>query len=218
MIKIFYLSLNTLTPQKINYLKKFVSIDTLNQVKNYKSQAIQQNKIIGEAMIRILLEKYFGIKDANIKKTIYGKPYVDNNNVFFNISHSGEYIICAISNQQIGVDIEKIGKNKMHVAHRFFHINEINILKKLNEKAQTNVFFKLWSAKESYIKYTGSGLSTPLSDFEIVLETQQAHIQQNTTKIKVHLQECHIDNEYYCFICSDSLESTYPELFPINII
>ena len=81
-----------------------------------------------------------------------GKPFFANG-PFFNISHSGRYIIMAVSDKEIGVDIEENVEKDMSSLIRIFNEAEAKMIK---EHAD---FYYLWCAKESLIKCIGSSIS-----------------------------------------------------------
>ena len=81
-----------------------------------------------------------------------GKPQAEN--VHFNLSHSGNLVICAVGGKAVGCDIEKIEKEPEGVAERFFHRNEAEYLQKFPEPERSAMFFRLWTWKESYVKMT----------------------------------------------------------------
>jgi len=58
----------------------------------------------------------------------HGKPYLENSKLFFNVSHSGIYVAAAVSEDHVGIDIEKLRRNKLQVARRFFSEEEIALL------------------------------------------------------------------------------------------
>ncbi len=81
-----------------------------------------------------------------------GKPFFENG-PYFNISHSGKYIVMAISNKEVGVDIEENVEKNMSSLIRIFNEAEAKMIK---EHAD---FYYLWCAKESLIKCIGSSIS-----------------------------------------------------------
>ena len=80
-----------------------------------------------------------------------GKPYFPNG-PFFNVSHSGQYIVMAVSNKNIGVDIEENTEKDMSSLNKIFNEAEAKML-----KVHTD-FYYLWCAKESLIKCMGSSI------------------------------------------------------------
>ena len=81
-----------------------------------------------------------------------GKPYYQNG-PYFNISHSGKFVIMAVSNKEIGVDIEENNEQDMSSLIKIFNEAEVKLLK---EHAD---FYYLWCAKESLIKCMGSSIN-----------------------------------------------------------
>ena len=94
------------------------------------------------------------------------------------------------------------------MARHFFHPQEIALLNKTtDEKLQQKLFFNLWSVKESYLKYTGSGLSTPLSSFEVCFTGNNITLKKEHSLLPIMVQECPIDPNYSSFVCCQSIES-----------
>ncbi|EPY12297.1 MULTISPECIES: 4'-phosphopantetheinyl transferase family protein [Paenibacillus] len=102
----------------------------------------------------------------------FGKPYVEGDPVFFNISHAGAFIAVALDEAPIGIDIEQAGEWNMDVARLICSPRELELLANTNDsRARQELFFYIWTAKESVLKALGTGLSLPPSTFEIVQET-----------------------------------------------
>lgn len=93
-----------------------------------------------------------------------GKPYFENIPLFFNISHSGEYVLCAVSSREVGADIQKIqSADVMKLAKRFFSEPECCALERCeSDRERQRLFFGLWSRKEAYGKLTGEGITAAL--------------------------------------------------------
>jgi 4'-phosphopantetheinyl transferase len=108
-------------------------------------------------MLNNILKKYHINNDIFYNE--YGKPYIKNNPLYFNISHSNNITVIAISDKEIGIDIE----------HITFKKNIIDKICTEEEKLLINNahgFTKLWVKKESYIKYLGTGLSYGLKNVD----------------------------------------------------
>lgn len=89
-----------------------------------------------------------------------GKPYLREYPLFFNLSHSGEYVACAVSDREIGVDIQKCSyTNVIGIAKRFFSEEECGALEACETGEERQQFFyRLWVRKEAYGKLLGKGI------------------------------------------------------------
>lgn len=94
-----------------------------------------------------------------------GKPTVDG--ICFNLAHSGNYVICAVSKSSVGCDIEQIQDAPKRVAERSFSVEENAHLEQFSGAAYNREFFRIWTKKESYLKMTGTGLRVPLDTLEV---------------------------------------------------
>ena len=89
-----------------------------------------------------------------------GKPYLpERPGLHFSLSHSGEYVLCALADAEIGCDVETPRKVDLALASRFFHPEEAARLFSLPERERGTAFLRLWTLKESYIKALGLGLA-----------------------------------------------------------
>ena len=97
----------------------------------------------------------------------HGKPRLTQpEGLFFNISHSGEWTVAAFSDGEVGVDIQRVKPVDTRLADRYFAAEERKALAR-SECAQ-DLFFRLWTVKESYLKALGTGLSRPLNSFTVL--------------------------------------------------
>ena len=96
-----------------------------------------------------LMKKH--LPDGEIKINTNGKPFLSNG-PFFNVSHSGEYVVFASHQyRDIGVDIEKIDENKLDGIQYALDQDE-------KKESDRNTLFQIWSNKESVIKCLSSNL------------------------------------------------------------
>lgn len=102
---------------------------------------------------------------TQLKYTAFGRPYLENN-FDFNISHSNQYVVCAISTDaKIGVDIEKIKPITLLDFKDHFFVEEWNAI--INSNDLYHIFYEYWTAKEAILKAEGSGLNISLKDILI---------------------------------------------------
>jgi len=140
----------------------------LEQITNPDNYA---RSLLGEVLARYSIGLFSGIGNPDIHFNIAekGKPHLmDYPGIHFNISHSGDLVACAVSNSEIGIDIEHFRKVNFRVAERFFSPLEIKDLLELDESLRQNYFFTLWTIKESFLKAIGSGLTRNLNSFTVI--------------------------------------------------
>ena len=128
-----------------HFLLKNISNEQKEKALNYKSEKDQQRSLLSSYLVNQL-------SNEELQKNPTGKPYYPNG-PFFNISHSGKYVIMAIANQEVGVDIEEDIEKNMDILLKIFNEAEAKMIK---EHAD---FYYLWCAKESLIKCMGSSIS-----------------------------------------------------------
>ncbi len=114
----------------------------------------RKESLAGDHLARTALAEKSGKApwEIHILREEKGKPYAAEG--FFSISHSGDKVVCAVSELPVGVDVEKIRKNKQRVAKRYFTEQEKSAL------AQDDTqFWRIWTGKEALCKLTGEGLA-----------------------------------------------------------
>ncbi len=113
---------------------------------------------------------FLGLSEAtlSIVRDPYHKPrFAQRDDLFFSVSHSGDLFLCAFSAAPVGVDVEHHKDcNFEQISRRFFHADEYAYLKANDFRD----FFSVWTAKESYVKYTGDGIDDRFSKFSTVCD------------------------------------------------
>jgi len=137
----------------------------------------------------------------------YGKPfYREYPDVYFSISHSGTKVMCVISDAPVGCDVEQIKKRDQDIAKRFFASEEYQLIQSQpSEEEKTNMFFRIWTLKESFIKCIGTGLSTELNSFSIIPATETITIEQFVDETAdFNFQEIEMNDGYRYAVCAKS--------------
>lgn len=125
----------------------------------------------GYSLLKTALKSQFNIEFSMemLDKTQKGKPYLrDFPDIFFNISHCDGLVVCAVGNSEQGVDAEPIKPVRKNVVARCFSENEQKQL--AVSKNPDLLFTRLWTLKESYVKFTGTGIAVDMCKIEFNLE------------------------------------------------
>lgn len=96
----------------------------------------------------------------------FGKPYLKDSGVYFNLSHSGSIAVCALSDGEVGVDVQKVVPVKSGLIKRVCTQGEYSFVT-LQQSGIEGRFCRLWTVKESLIKFLGKGLSLSPSRIEV---------------------------------------------------
>lgn len=128
--------------------------------------------LCADHLARTMIAGAAGILPADVPFTYgsKGKPHTPLP-LHFNVSHSGDYVLCAVSDTPIGVDIEQIKPFRGKMVARFFNDAEAAYVwgdtqvqnESVNDPEVCRRFYLVWTAKEAYTKMTGTGISTDLA-------------------------------------------------------
>ena len=155
-----------------------ISLCRQERVNSYKQK---KDKLLCLAAT-ILLDKAladFGLHEKDMEYFVNenGKPYLKNNpDLFFSLSHSGNYSMAAVSDKEVGCDIQLIKDIDIRLSKRFFTEYENEYIK------STLDFFRVWTMNESFIKLMGSGLSMPLNSFCIKNLDDKPYVDYNGSR------------------------------------
>lgn len=118
-----------------------------------------------ELFLPQILKKQFSLEEDKFEiiNSEHGKPLIispNGNDFHFNISHSEDMWICATARCNIGIDIEKIKVGRKSIVEYYFTKEEQNYLAQSDNFDKS--FFEIWTAKEAFAKFLGSGISATL--------------------------------------------------------
>jgi len=151
----------------------------------------RQRFILSHGVLRLLLSRYTQMDAGEIQFVTgeHGKPAVSGPSgaaagIQFSLSHSGAYALVAVAHgRDVGVDIEvpKADLECLKLAERFFAPAESQAIAKVHGEEQQRLFYRLWTAKEAYLKGRGVGLSLGLDRFAIVFDEPSSGAQVRLT-------------------------------------
>jgi 4'-phosphopantetheinyl transferase len=162
--------------------------------------------LVGDMLIRQMLFRHFGYASLKAPFTVdyFGKPYLEGQiGMHFNLSHAGDWIVCAVDTSSIGIDVEQIQSIDMAIAAHYFSTAEHATLMAIPLENRLSCFYDLWTLKESYIKAIGKGLSEKLNLFTIDLSNNEIKlISAKEEDAKWHFRQYDIDPAYKLSICA----------------
>lgn len=143
IVKLFVIDI-ALANSHRHFLLNNISEEQKEKALRYKNEKDQYRSLLSSYLVDQLSKE-------KLLKNEMGKPFYPNG-PYFNISHSGKYVVIAIANQEVGVDIEENIEKEIDVLLKLFNEAEVKMIK---EHAD---FYYLWCTKESLIKCMGSSV------------------------------------------------------------
>ena len=151
----FFDSYETLNTDEAKDLLPAERYEKFNRLKHKRDK---ENCLAAYLLLKYALEQE-NIDSFTIKTGENGKPYLDECNYHFNISHCKYGVAVAVSPCPIGIDVQEITEYHPSIAKRVFSEEEVAFMN--NDSRE---FTRLWTLKEAAAKYDGRGISA-LKDF-----------------------------------------------------
>ena len=197
MINVYYTrSVQKLNAEIFSHFFQQLPPPIQNKISKFRNWEDSQRCLLGNALLIRGLE-FLGLTYSlnNLKYTEYKRPFFDDL-IDFNISHSGEYIICAISTtNKVGVDVEKMKDIPINNFKNIFSDEEWN---NVSTDKSLRSFYTYWTKKEAFLKAIGTGMNIPLKNItipgnKIVWENREWF-----------LEEIKLDKDYLSHVSSDT--------------
>ena len=150
----------------------------------YKKLDDRKRSALAFVLLQHALYEEYGITE--IPEFVYnefGKPSLPNLPIHFSLSHCKDAVACAVSDHNIGIDVENIVPYNPDVARRVCTAAELEMLTQSEDKDAD--FIKLWTMKEAISKYEGMGVSLPFSEIVTDRYSLSTHYAENNVILTV---------------------------------
>lgn len=169
----------------------------------YKQDSDRRACVFADMLLRQMLKESGYSQDAVFYTDEKGKPHLEGDKLFFSISHSGEFVACAVSRHPVGIDIEKKRRVDLPLIKRVCNEEEISYVISDSEEITDAVcarFLTLWCLKEAYLKFTGEGLSGGLKSISFADNNKITENPLPRIKAQSFAAE-----EYICAVVSEKI-------------
>jgi phosphopantetheinyl transferase len=146
-------------------------------LQSFRFERDRHEHLVSRALVRASLGHHLHAQPESFRFRLgaYGKPSLEPaHDLFFNASNNRNVVVCALARyEELGVDVEPLSRagDILEVVETVFSTHEIAVLRKLPLEDQRQRATTLWTVKEAYIKALGLGLSAPVRDITIDLDT-----------------------------------------------
>lgn len=179
-------------------IEKAFSEYRIQKIKACKKQEKKEECTLSGLLLDFVLKQHgMTEKEAVFTENADGKRLLETGDI--NLSHSGNYVVCAYDNAPVGVDIQKIVRDKSGIAKRFFSEEEAAWIQK--QKDTDLAFTRMWTWKESYAKQKGTGIFKTKSEFFVTSDGEICERNAKKAKEKIFFKEI-VTNEYCLTVCT----------------
>ncbi len=205
MIEVYAVNLKNKLSQDI-YHQLFcqVSEEKQERIKKFRRIEDAQRSLISDVLVRRIITNKLRLKNEDIvfEYNEYGKPALkQQQGCSFNTSHAGDWIVCAVHELPVGIDVEHIQPIEFDIAKRFFSHEEYQELMQKEESQRLSYFYELWTLKEAYIKAVGKGLSIPLDSFCFHINSAKIIFNSKEDTRNYSFKQYKIDPDYKMAVC-----------------
>lgn len=177
-VQIWFWSTDTLDDAAIADAASVLSDDERAQYRRFHFARDARDYAAAHALLRHTLSRGGARAPADwrFERTAAGKPLLRDagaERVSFSLSHTHGMVACAVTQAEaVGVDVECVDRrvDTAHIAARFFAPAETAQLARLDEAAQRDRFFDLWTLKEALVKALGVGMALSLNRFAFTVQ------------------------------------------------
>ena len=194
MIQVLCANISHLGETEYQILYRNASAERRLRADRYVRQEDALRCVTADALLRMAL----GTNSYEIRTGEYGKPEISGRKDFyFNLSHSGSWVVLAFGDSQVGVDVETYRENVniASFAKRFFTPEEARYCLEASDNPYPR-FFQIWTGKESYLKYLGTGLQKELRSFSVFIPEEGIHIQHRVLPDRSSLSLCSKEDSF----------------------
>lgn len=194
MIRVLCMDISGLDEADYRKLYEKASLERKSRADRYRRQEDALRCVTADALLCFAL----GTDAYTVKTTRDGKPFMKGRaDFYYNLSHSGRWVVLAFGDSEVGVDVEQIRTDTdiEAIASRFFSPEEQRYV--LEDPAQSRCrFFEVWTEKESYVKYLGTGLKKCMPSFSVLSLKSEVRFHQRELPGGYCLSLCTTEDDY----------------------
>lgn len=192
--------LDSLDDKTLNRAMCFLPFAIKEKIKSFYHKEDKVRSLLGYMMLKKILE-YDQYSNA-ISFTKYGKPFIRDQEYFhFNISHSRNWVVLAVSKEEVGVDVEYVKPVCLETMEGALTKKEYEKLKSLSNHEAIKYFYMIWTIKESYLKMIGKGLSLSPNRLQTNVYAKKPTIMLDGKQQNVNIQTFQIESSYQISLC-----------------
>ena len=178
-----YCHIDGVTAQELQKAYDGLAMSRKAHIDRLRQEKDRIRSLVGELLVQRLLAEHYGIKDAKLNRKENGQPYLTGCSLYVSITHCEDLVACAVSENPVGIDLEKIRPVDLKLCRHVCQPEEKTyVLGEYPENTDGECldeqvlerFFEIWTAKEAYFKKCGTGI-TNLKSVNVLPVQRQIH-------------------------------------------
>ncbi|MGB8951568.1 MAG: 4'-phosphopantetheinyl transferase superfamily protein [Candidatus Aminicenantales bacterium] len=208
MMELYSLNRAGRLPEDIfSRLLKSVGSEKKEKICSFHKWEDAHRTLFADLLIRFCIARKTGFPPEMLvfSTNAFNKPVLKNrDDLHFSLSHSGDWVVCAVDRQPVGVDIEEIRSVDEPLLRSCLSEEEHRALLKTSPSKRLSHFYTLWTLKESYLKAVGKGLWMPLDSFSILYPRKGriALFSGGKSCPHVYFKTYTVDSRYAMAVCT----------------
>lgn len=168
MLKLYFLNVSDMTEEQFNKICGGLSEKRKVRARGFLNICDRYLSAGAGYLLDCALKRYgLSEKQAEVFYGANGKPYLKDCDFYYNLSHSGTIAVCALSDGEVGIDVQKKVTPSDALIKKVCSESEARYLLSLSQEQKNSAFTRLWTLKESYLKFTGEGITLSPQKLEI---------------------------------------------------
>lgn len=199
------------TEYDYDYWYSIMPEDRVRKIDRFRFDDDKRRGVLGWALICTALFDVAGLSAGYVAKNVYssekGKMYIhleqsdSGKEIYFNIAHADNMVICAVSDSEVGCDVENKNCDGLQIAERFFAHNEYEYLKCVGKECVSKEFLRIWTLKEAFVKSLGDGLQFPFDKVSFVDENNRFYDYVEYDGQKYLMWQTNFEDGYFAAVC-----------------
>ena len=202
MVKVYIADAAVLKDEQL-YRRLYTGLDVSRRAKadRFRFEKDKRLSVAAGALLQYALQME-NVREPSFDVTSNGKPYlVGEESLHFNLSHSEGMVMCAIAEKEVGCDVEKKAVLNRRLAEYVMTEYELDQIYGLErDMKQQEMFFRLWTLKESYMKATGFGIGLEPKSFGMITRKDRIKVTPPVDEREFYFKEYFVDDGY-CYSC-----------------
>lgn len=202
LVKVYTADATVLKDEQL-YRRLYTGLDVSRRAKadRFRFEKDKRLSVAAGALLQYALQME-NVREPSFDVTSNGKPYlVGEESLHFNLSHSEGMVMCAIAEKEVGCDVEKKAVLNRRLAEYVMTEYELDQIYGLErDMKQQEMFFRLWTLKESYMKATGFGIGLEPKSFGMITRKDRIKVTPPVDEREFYFKEYFVDDGY-CYSC-----------------